>query len=167
MMERTEPPMSVQDRYFPDLTCFGCGPRNDKGLRLKSFLGEADGTLGATFRPWPEHDNGLGFLNGGIIATLLDCHSAASVVVTSEREGLVPDGTLQYVTAGLDLRYQRPSPLHDHVDLVAWAASADERVIVIDVELWWQEKVRAAATVTWKRWRPRPGHVGGPATAPH
>ena len=52
------------------MTCFGCGPANPRGLRLKSYVG--DGCVTATFMPWPEHDNGLGFLNGGIIATLLD-----------------------------------------------------------------------------------------------
>lgn len=50
------------------MTCFGCGPANPRGLRLQSYLG--DGHVTATFTPWPEHDNGLGFLNGGIIATL-------------------------------------------------------------------------------------------------
>ena len=57
----------IQDRLIPTMTCFGCGPANPRGLRLKSYLG--DGYVTATFMPWPEHDNGLGFLNGGIIAT--------------------------------------------------------------------------------------------------
>jgi hypothetical protein len=38
-----------------------------------------DGVITATFEPWPEHDNGMGYLNGGIVSTLLDCHSAAAV----------------------------------------------------------------------------------------
>jgi acyl-coenzyme A thioesterase PaaI-like protein len=145
---------SIQDRYFSEVTCFGCGPRNAKGLQLKSFEAD-DGGVRATFRPWPEHDNGLGFLNGGIIATLLDCHSAAAVVLTSIRTGLVPDGTLQYVTAGLDVRFLRPASLHDPAELVARSTSADENVIEVEAELWWQDKPRATAYATWKRWRPR------------
>ena len=107
------------------------------------------------FQPWPEHDNGLGYLNGGIIATLLDCHSAAAVMVAAERRGLAPDRTVQYVTAGIDVRYRRPSPLQEPAELLARLVSAAEEEIVVDAELWWQDKVRATATSTWKRWRPR------------
>ena len=149
-----EPGQSIQDRFFTDVPCFGCGPLNAKGLQLKSFpIGED--TVRATFRPWPEHDNGLGYLNGGIIATVLDCHSAAAVMVTAVQRGLAPDGTLQYVTAGIDVRYRRPSPLREPVELLARLVSADEDEITVEAELWWQEKVRAGARSTWKRWRPR------------
>jgi acyl-coenzyme A thioesterase PaaI-like protein len=145
---------SIQDRFFANAPCWGCGPGNTKGLQLKSFEA-ADDTVRARFQPWPEHDNGLGFLNGGIIATLLDCHSAAAVVLGSAERGLSPDGTLQYVTAGIDVRYLRPSPLREPADLLARLISVDESRIVVDAELWWQDKVRATATSTWKRWRPR------------
>jgi len=147
---------SIQDRYFAELRCFGCGPKNVKGLRLRSFPAE-DQTVRARFVPWPEHDNGIGFLNGGIIATLLDCHSAAAVAVRSEQLGLPPNGLLHYVTAGLNVRYLRPAPLREAVDLVARIGSADENEMRVEVELWWEAKPRAAAQATWKRWRPRPG----------
>lgn len=154
MTEPDESTASLQERYFPEMTCFGCGPANPKGLRLRSFE-VADGSVRATFLPWPEHDNGLGFLNGGIIATLLDCHSAAAVVLTSQRLGLVPDGSLQYVTAGLDVRYLRPASLREPAELRARYASADEDAIIVDSELWWEDKVRASASSVWRRWRPR------------
>ena len=152
---------SIQDRFFADAPCFGCGPGNAKGLRLKSF--PVDDTVRASFQPWPEHDNGLGFLNGGIIATLLDCHSAAAVVLASAERGLTPDGTLQYVTAGIDVRYRRPSPLLEPAALVGRLVSVDEDEILVDAELWWQGKVRATAHSSWKRWRPRSG-TGAPTT---
>ena len=147
---------SLQERLFPDLPCFGCGPGNSKGLRLRSFESD-DGTVVARFRPWPEHDNGLGYLNGGIIATLLDCHSAAAVTWEADRRGYprLPGADLPYVTAGLDLRYLRPSPLHESVDLVARVVSADETQMTAEVELVWQDKVRATGSALWKRWRPR------------
>ena len=148
---------SVQERYYPTLTCFGCGPANAQGLRLRSYVADDGESVRATFRPWPQHDNGLGYLNGGIISTLLDCHSAAAVVVASDRAGLSPDGSLQYVTAGLDVRFRRPSPLDEPVDLVARAVRVDEGQIDVDVELWWQDRVRASAGAVWKRWRPRDG----------
>ena len=146
--------LSIQDRFLADVPCFGCGPANPKGLQLKSFEGPDD-TVRAVFQPWPEHDNGLGYLNGGIIATLLDCHSAAAVVLGALQRGLVPDGSLQYVTAGIEVAYRRPSPLHEPADLVARLVSADDRQIVVAAELWWQDKLRATANSTWKRWRRR------------
>ena len=63
---------SLQDRYAPDNACFGCGPANAKGLRLKSHVA-ADGTVVATFRPEVHHEAFPGVLNGGIIGALLDC----------------------------------------------------------------------------------------------
>jgi acyl-coenzyme A thioesterase PaaI-like protein len=146
---------SIQERYFPDLPCFGCGPRNAKGLRLRSFP-DGDRVV-ARFRPWPEHDNGIGYLNGGIIATVLDCHSAAAVTHEAYQRGWPPlPGTpLPYVTAGLDLHYLRPSPLTDEVVLVGRVTEASEAQMSAAVELHWEGKVRAEATARWRRWRPR------------
>lgn len=145
---------SIQDRFFSDAPCFGCGPGNAKGLHLKSFALD-DGSVRAVFQPWPEHDNGLGYLNGGIIATLLDCHSAAAVMIAAESRGLVADGTLPYVTAGIDITYRRPSPLLEPAELLARTVSVDDDQMSVAAELWWQDKVRASAVSTWKRWRPR------------
>jgi acyl-coenzyme A thioesterase PaaI-like protein len=147
---------SIQDTWFPDLTCFGCGPANADGLRLKST---ADGEWGAraTFLPWPQHDNGLGYLNGGIIATLFDCHSAAAVVHAAHGHGWppLPGAALPYVTAGLDVRYRRPAPLTDEVSLLAEITEASEDQMTCEVRLEWDGKVRAEGTALWKRWRPR------------
>jgi acyl-coenzyme A thioesterase PaaI-like protein len=148
--------LSIQQRLFPDLPCFGCGPSNPKGLQLRSYPAE-DGTVQAQFLPWPEHDSGLGYLNGGIIATLLDCHSAAAVTHEADLRGWQPLGAakLPYVTAGLDVRYLRPSPLHEPVELRAAVTQADEGQMTSTVELWWEGKPRASGTAVWKRWRPR------------
>ncbi|SHH05467.1 Acyl-coenzyme A thioesterase PaaI, contains HGG motif [Jatrophihabitans endophyticus] len=150
---------SIQQRFFPDLPCFGCGPANAKGLRLRS-VDAGDGVVSAEFLPWPEHDNGLGYLNGGIIATLLDCHGAAAVALASERLGLPADGTLRFVTAGLDVRYLRPSPLTEPVGLVGHAVEVDAEQMTIATELRWQDKPRATATAVWKRWHPRSAGAG-------
>lgn len=149
--------VAIQDRLFPDLTCFGCGPANSKGLQLKSYR---DGDLVvATFTPWPEHDNGIGFLNGGIIATLLDCHSAAAVFETAEENGWERLGgsAFSFITAGIDVEYLRPAPLHEPVELRARIVTASEPEIVCEDELWWDGKLRARGTALWKRWRPRSG----------
>lgn len=146
---------AIQDRVFPDLTCFGCGPANERGLRLKSYV--AEGLVTATFKPWPEHDNGLGYLNGGIIGMLLDCHSAAAVMSEAYGRGWGPlgDGDLPYVTAGLDVSFRRPAPLTEPVTLVAELTEVAEPQMTCHVRLEWDGKVRADADALWKRWRPR------------
>jgi acyl-coenzyme A thioesterase PaaI-like protein len=147
---------ALQDRYFPDLPCFGCGPSNRDGLRLKSHEG-GDGLVVAEFTPWPQHDNGLGFLNGGIISTVLDCHSAAAVMHTAFENGWppLPGADLPYVTAGLDVRFLRPAPLDATVSLLARVTDASEAEITAEVWLEHGGKERARATALWKRWRPR------------
>jgi acyl-coenzyme A thioesterase PaaI-like protein len=146
----------LQDRYFPELPCFGCGPSNADGLQLKSFEGD-DGLVVAEFTPWPAHDNGLGFLNGGIISTVLDCHSAAAVTHEAFARGWppLPGAALPYVTAGLDVRYLRPAPLDATVSLLARVTDASEAEITAEVWLEHDGKERARATALWKRWRPR------------
>src|SRR5258708_1662497 len=135
--------LSLQDRYFPDMPCFGCGPANELGLRLKSYAGD-DGLVRASFTPWPEHNNGLGFLNGGIIATVLDCHSAAAVMHEAFTRGWppLPGAMLPFVTSGLDVRYLRPAPLDAAVALVARVTAASEAEITADVWLEWDGKER-------------------------
>lgn len=148
--------VSIQERLYPWATCFGCGHANPKGLHLRSY--PADDETVATFLPWPEHDNGIGFLNGGIIATLLDCHSGAAVFHAADALGMQPADDMPYpfVTAGLDLRYLRPAPLDAPVELRAVVSSIDDAAAIVDVTLHYDGKPRAEASALWKRWRPRP-----------
>jgi acyl-coenzyme A thioesterase PaaI-like protein len=68
---------SIQDRDFADGNCFGCGPTNPAGLRIKSYP-RADGTVVARWLPQAEHSNGAGAVCGGVLATILDCHCAVA-----------------------------------------------------------------------------------------
>lgn len=148
-------PLSVQQRMYPDVMCFGCGHANAKGLRLRSYETGPDAAT-ASFTPWPEHDNGWGFLNGGIIATVLDCHTGAAMMLASERRGLLaPGGGFAYVTAGIDVRYLRPTPLQGPLELHARVTQADEARMTVTAELVAEDKVRATGEALWRRWRPR------------
>jgi acyl-coenzyme A thioesterase PaaI-like protein len=146
---------SIQERLYPTLTCFGCGQANPAGLRLRSYA--EDDVVTAAFTPWPEHDNGFGHLNGGIISTLLDCHSAAAVFTEAARRGWTgPDGVpLPWVTAGIEVRFLRPAPLSEPVRLTASVTAVTEAEMSVAVELLWEGKPRATASARWKRWRPR------------
>jgi acyl-coenzyme A thioesterase PaaI-like protein len=147
--------LSIQESLYPDVTCFGCGHANPDGLHLRSYV---DGDLVvAHFTPWPQHDNGTGFVNGGIIATVLDCHGAAAVMWEAAQRGweAAPGAMLPFITAGFDVRFRRPTPLGPTVQLVAWPERADEREIVVHAELRHEEKVRAEMVATWRRFTPR------------
>ena len=146
---------SIQETHYPTLTCFGCGHANERGLRLRSY--EVDGVVRATFTPWPEHDNGGGYLNGGIISTVLDCHGAAAVLLEAHRRGgePAPGSGLAFVTAGLDVRFRRPTPLHEPVELTAGLLSVAEPEMTVVSHIVGGGKTCATATAVWRRWRPR------------
>jgi acyl-coenzyme A thioesterase PaaI-like protein len=149
--------LSIQERLYPNLTCFGCGHASTGGLHLKSYGGQ-DGIVTATFVPRPEHDNGLGYMNGGIISTVLDCHTAAVVITVAHERGFRAhgDAPLPFVTSGFDVRFLRPTPLGPPVTLWAKAEAVSPDEMVILGELRYEEKVRVTMRATWKRWRPRP-----------
>lgn len=99
---------SLQDRYAPASRCFGCGPANDKGLRIKSRV-EGDEVV-ADFTPEPHHEAFPGMMNGGIIGALLDCHSnwtaAHHLMKAAGQES--PQCT---VTADFHVKLRKPTPL--------------------------------------------------------
>jgi len=147
---------SIQERLFPNMTCFGCGPANPQGFHLRSY-GAEEGVVVAAYTPRPEHDNGTGFLNGGVIATLLDCHTAALVCQEAAARGWNAEqgSALAFLTAGFDLRFLRPTPLGPEIELWAKAESVAEQEVIVLGELRHGDKVRATIRATWKRFRPR------------
>ncbi len=99
---------SLQERYAPSNRCFGCGPANEKGLRIRSFVEGEE--LVCDWRPEPHHLAFEGILNGGICGALLDCHSNwAAAHHLMEKEGAeTPPGT---VTADFHVTLKRPTPM--------------------------------------------------------
>lgn len=124
---------SVQDRYAPHTICFGCGPANAKGLRIKSHPSGAE--LVADWTPEPHHEAFPGMLNGGIIGSLLDCHSNwAACHHLMTRDGLdTPPCT---VTADYHVKFLRPTPSAGPVRLRARVveSSADRATIEATLE---------------------------------
>jgi acyl-coenzyme A thioesterase PaaI-like protein len=113
---------NLQDRFAPNSICFGCGPKNPAGLHLKSVRsGEA---LVAAWTPEPQHVAFSNFASGGIVSTLLDCHGnwAATYALMQSRKLSAPPGT---VTAELNVRFLRPTPVDREWHLRAWPAKVD------------------------------------------
>lgn len=147
--------LSIQENLYPDLTCFGCGHANRDGFRLRSY--RENGVTVATFTPRAEHDNGFGFLNGGIISTVLDCHTAAVVMWEADRQGWKADegAPVPFITAGFDVRFLRPTPLGPPLSLRAKPVEVSEPAIVVSAELVHDNKVRATMLANWLRFHPR------------
>ncbi len=99
---------NLQDKYAPNSRCFGCGPKNDKGLRIKSV--PSGDELVSNWKPEPYHGSFAGSVSGGILSTLLDCHgnwTAAWALKKARNSDSLP-GT---VTAEIDVKFLRPAPV--------------------------------------------------------
>ncbi len=98
---------SLQERYAPRNHCFGCGPANPQGLRIRSF--EEGDELRAEWSPQPQHEAFDGVLNGGILGALLDCHgnwAAAVHLMRKSGKDVLPST----VTSELNVRFLRVTP---------------------------------------------------------
>lgn len=121
---------SLQDTYGSEHICFGCGPANPKGLRLKSYV--RDGVVVAEWTPGEEHLAFPGVLNGGIIGTILDCHSNwGAWWALFQRDGRPEPMT---VTADYAVKLHRPTPLGT-VSLEAVPIELRQRSVRITAEL--------------------------------
>jgi uncharacterized protein (TIGR00369 family) len=98
---------SLQERLAPRSRCFGCGPANERGLRIRSFE-SGEGTVVAEWHARPEHEAFDGFVSGGILGTLLDCHSnwtAIAALMASSGAAKAPPT----VTTDYTVRFRRPT----------------------------------------------------------
>ncbi len=113
---------SLQERYSPASICFGCGPANPSGLKIRSFP-QPDGSVVAEWMPGAHHAAFPGVLNGGIVGALLDCHcNWAATWHLMQRDGLErPPCT---VTASYSIKLQRPTPTAAAVQLAARVVEA-------------------------------------------
>ena len=104
---------AFQDYYPDELSyCYGCGRLNEHGLHLKSYW-DGEETV-ATFRPKPYHIAIPGYVYGGLIASLIDCHAtgtAAAAAYRQEGRGIHTEPAPRFVTASLQVDYVRPTPL--------------------------------------------------------
>jgi acyl-coenzyme A thioesterase PaaI-like protein len=134
---------SLQDRFAPSSRCFGCGPANEHGLRIKSRV-EGEGVV-ASFTPEPHHEAFPGMVNGGIIGALLDCHSnwAAAHALMKARGLDAPPCT---VTAEFSVKLKRPTPLGPELRLVAKAVSVEGDKVNVEATLEGGGKITATCT---------------------
>jgi acyl-coenzyme A thioesterase PaaI-like protein len=139
-------PQSVQERYAPQNKCFGCGPANEKGLRIRSFV-EGEGLV-ATWRPEEHHQAFDGILNGGITGALLDCHSnwAAALHLMETQGAEAPPCT---VTADFHVVLKRPTPMDGEITVRARVTESSGDRAVVDATLEAGGKITATCRGTF------------------
>ena len=137
---------SLQDTYAPHTRCFGCGPSNEKGLRIKSFP-EGDGCI-AEFRPEPHHEAFPGVLNGGIIGALLDCHSNWTACWALMRASGT-DKPPVTVTADFHVFLKRPTPLDTVLKIRGKVLEQKQDRCVIESTIEANDKITATCTGTF------------------
>jgi len=124
---------ALQD-LIPHNNCFGCGPKNESGLQLKSYW-SGTGPSYAVFFPKPWHSAGpKHFVNGGIISTIIDCHcicTATAAAYFNENRKIGSNPLLCFATGKLNLHYRRPVSIDARLQMKATVKSmAKERLIV-------------------------------------
>jgi acyl-coenzyme A thioesterase PaaI-like protein len=126
---------AIQDLYPDDFAhCFGCGRNNADGHRLKSYVrGQA---VVARFTPEPHHISIPGFVYGGLLASMADCHAmataaAAEMAASNSLEGPAP----RYVTAALHVDFLKPTPLGVELEIHGQVKEQSERKKVVAVTM--------------------------------
>ncbi len=140
---------AFQDYYSdPFAQCYGCGRLNDKGLHIKSYW-DGDESI-CTFNPEPYHVAIPGFVNGGLIASLIDCHgtgTAAAAAYRAEGRMMGTEPELRFVTASLQVNYVKPTPIGTTLILRGKIAEIKEKKVIVEVDLYANEEVCAKGKI--------------------
>ncbi len=128
---------AFQDYYPDDVAhCYGCGRLNEKGLHVRSFW-DGDETV-CRYLPAPHHTALPGFVYGGLIASLIDCHatgSAAAAGYRAQGRAMDTEPALRYVTAALKVDYLAPTPLGPELELRGTIKEVKGRKVVVAVSV--------------------------------
>jgi acyl-coenzyme A thioesterase PaaI-like protein len=128
---------AFQDRYEDDVShCYGCGRLNEHGLQIKTvWEGEESVTR---FTPWPRHTAMPGYVYGGLIASLIDCHSTGTAAAAAARDRGLAEGEVRlprFVTASLKVDYLRPTPLGPELEIRGRVREVKGRKVVVECAL--------------------------------
>ena len=129
--------LAFQEYYSDDTAhCYGCGRLNDHGLQLKSYW---EGEISvARYTPRPYHIAIPGFVYGGLLASLIDCHAtgtAAAAAYRAQGRDMGTEPPLRYVTGSLHVNYLKPTPLGIQLELRGEVAELTDRKVIVEIEL--------------------------------
>lgn len=143
------PEKAFQDYYREEYShCYGCGRLNGYGLQIKSHW-EGDETV-MRFTPEPYHIAFPGYVYGGLIASLIDCHStgsAAAAAYRAEGRPMDSDPPLRFLTAALHVDYLRPTPLGVELEIRSKIKEIKGRKVIVTSDLYAEGEVCARGEV--------------------
>jgi acyl-coenzyme A thioesterase PaaI-like protein len=124
--------------YYPDQMsyCYGCGRLNESGLQIKSFW-EGDETV-CIFQPRPYHIAVPGYVYGGLLASLIDCHgtgTAAAAAYRAKGRSMDSEPPLRFLTASLHVDYLKPTPLGVPLEIRGIVKEVKGRKVVISASI--------------------------------
>jgi acyl-coenzyme A thioesterase PaaI-like protein len=147
-------PHDFQDYYPDDVAhCYGCGRLNEQGHQLRSHW-DGEETV-ARFTPKPYHTAIPGYVYGGLIASLIDCHGTGTASAVAARAagwqpGVEPTPQApipRFVTASLQVDYLRPTPLGPELEIRGRLKQATDRKVVVAVTVAAEAEITARGTV--------------------
>ncbi|MBL0715026.1 MAG: PaaI family thioesterase [Desulfosarcina sp.] len=140
---------AFQDFYPDDLShCYGCGRLNENGLQIKSRW-DGDESV-CNYTPRPYHTAIPGYVYGGLIASLIDCHStgtASAAAYRQEGREMGTDPALRFLTAALHVNYLKPTPLGVPLEVRAVVKEVKGRKVVVASRLLAEGEVCATGEV--------------------
>lgn len=136
--------------YFPDHLshCYGCGRLNEHGLQIKTFW-DGEETI-TVFQTTPYHIAIPGYVYGGLIASLIDCHgtsTAAAAAFRAEGRPMDSEPVLHFLTAALHVDYLRPTPLGVPLQIRGRVREIKGRKVVVAATLSANEEICARGEV--------------------
>jgi len=132
--------IAFQDTYPEDLShCYGCGKHNEHGHQLKTYwLDDQCSTTVSKYTPSDKHTATPGFVYGGVIASLIDCHGTASAsAIATKQAGREQDdqSSIRFVTGKLEVNYLAPTPMGVELTLTGSFSEIKERKVIVQIEL--------------------------------
>jgi acyl-coenzyme A thioesterase PaaI-like protein len=120
--------------YYPDelAHCYGCGKLNEQGHQLKSYW-DGEETV-AVFHPKPYHIAIPGYVYGGLIASIIDCHGTGSAAAAAYRRAgrdMDSQPPFRFVTAALQVDYLKPTPLGVPLEVRGRIEEITDRKVIV------------------------------------
>lgn len=135
--------IGVQDYYEENSAhCYGCGRLNKNGLQIKTRW-DGEDTI-STYSPKPEHTAIPGFVYGGLLASLIDCHGTGSAALAYAKEHnieLKEFNAPRFVTGSLTVNYKKPTPIDGELQLRGKIRDIKGRKVITEIELWANNEV--------------------------
>ncbi|HKL00642.1 MAG TPA: PaaI family thioesterase [Desulfotignum sp.] len=140
---------AFQDYYSEEFShCYGCGRKNEHGHQIKSHWDGEESV--AVFQPEPYHIAIPGFVYGGLIASLIDCHGTGTAAAATYREqgrAMDSEPALRFVTASLKVDFLAPTPLGVPLEIRATVSQITPKKVVVDEKVTANGKICATGQV--------------------